>query len=339
MSVIATIDCGYLATVQAMAAEKWTNPIQQIDFIAQADAAKAVLENQRVRFEELQSKTKKKVVSVEWQTTCGAALEDCTDDCTIGGEDVSPVCKEYEISCLKEYPFKIYDRVYREKTIDTQEATAVQMLTGMKLLDEWIASYILTGILTNSALSRNVFTGSPGTVVLGTTTIPAALWNDNIWAYLELVKIYNQFTNPYLVSGTNLFSMVYNRLAEQANADGKGNVAKMGGLRDRIYFDPVNVETIAPHHTFMLHQTAVAFINKAWYPLGAANAVTLTADRKAFSLNSYNLPGIVYDVFTERGCHGNDYYTATKLQLHGVFAVNPTPCSETNNGILALECA
>jgi len=337
MSEIAQIDCGYLATVQAMADERWIDPIKNIDLIAKAEAARAVLENQQVNMSELQDKNKKKVVSLEWLTACDLSVSSCSDDCTITGSDATPQCKEYEIVCMGEVPFKVYDRVYRERTVDAQASIAHNMAVAMKLLDEAAAQYVLTALVANAG--TNVYTGAPGTVAAAVTTIPAASWNDSIWGYLALVAKHNQFNNPYMITGNNLFQLTYNRLAEFANADGKGNVNKMGDLRNRIYFDVFNVETIAPANSFLLHKTAAALVSKAWYPLGAANAVKLTADRMAYSVPSYNLPGVVYDVFTERGCESNDYYTAFKVQAHGVFALNPTPCSDTNTGVLAFECA
>ena len=122
MSEIAHIDCGYLATIQAMADEIWIDPIKNIDLIASAESARAVLENQQVRMGDLQDKNKKRVVSVEWLTACDATTQACSDDCTITGEDATPECKEYEISCLREAGFKVYDRVYRERTIDSQQS-------------------------------------------------------------------------------------------------------------------------------------------------------------------------------------------------------------------------
>jgi hypothetical protein len=337
MSEIAHIDCGYLATIQAKLEEKWTNPITNIDLIARADAAKAVLENQTVSFGELQSKDKKLVVSVEWQTDCEGETEDCTDDCTISGDDATPECKEYEVACLQESSFKVADRAYRERTITSQDSIADLLGRRMKLLDEWIAAYVLTGIHTN--VGTNVYTGAPGTVAGTTTTIGAGDWNDNIWGYLALVEKMNQFSNSYLISGYNLFQLIYNRMAEFANADGKGNVNKMGFLQNRVYFDPFNVESDFSAHTFMLHKNAAAFIGKAWYPLGGANAVELVPGQMAYSLNSLNLPGIVYDVFTQRTCLSNEYYTAVKVQLHGLFATNPSPCSATNTGMLQFVCS
>jgi hypothetical protein len=336
MSVIASIDCGYLATVQAMADELWTDPIKNIDLVASAESARAVLANQQVSFAPLQSKTKNYTVSLEWLQVCDLEVESCSDDCSIDGEDASPVCKDYELDCMGELSFKVFDRVYRERTIDGQQSVAYNLEMRKKTLDESIAQAVDAALLLNAG--TNVFTGAPGTVAAGVTTLGANAWNDNIWGYLALVARMNKFNSPYGITGYNLYQLIYNRLAEIANADGKGNVAKMGDLKSRMYLDPENVEVIAPAYTFLLHKTALAILNKAWYPVGGANAVQLTADRMAWSESSRNLPGIFYDVFTERGCLSNDYYTAYKVQAHGLIALNPTPCSETNTGILAFAC-
>ena len=336
MSIIANVDCGFLTTIQAMLDELWIDPITNIDLNAHAETAKAVLENQSVKFGELQSKDKKRVISLEWLTDCDSETEACTDDCTIDGSDATPVCKEYDITCLQEISFKVGDRVYRERTISPEKSIAFLLGQKMKLLDEWIAQYLLTFLALNTGTNAN--TGLPGTVVGGLTTIPAGNWNDNIWGYMALTTMLNQFSNPYAISGVNLFQLVYNRLAEFQNADGKGNVNKMGDLRSRLYFDVQNVEAIAPGATFLIHKSAVAFVGKAWYPLGGANAVELVPGQMAYSLASRNLPGVVYDIFVQRTCLNNEYYTAFKVQLHGVAALNPTPCSETNTGILAFQC-
>lgn len=330
------IDCGYLATIQAKADAIWLDPIKNIDLKADVNSAKAVIENQAVKFGEIQQKDKKRVISLEWLTDCDAATEACTDDCSIDGEDATPECKEYEITCLQESSFKVADRVYRERTINPEESIAFLLERRKKLLDEYIAKFVLTGIL--AAAGTNVYTGGAGaTVAAALTTITAANWNDNIWGYFDLVARLNKFTSPYGITGTNLYQLIFNRSLEVGNADGKGNYAKMNTLK--MYLDPENVEVIAPAYTFLLHKTAVAFVGKAWYPLGGANAVQLTADRMAWSENSRNLPGVSYDIFTERTCLNNDYFTAFKVQLHGLFALNPSPCSATNTGILAFACA
>ena len=75
-------------------------------------------------------------------------------------------------------------RAYRERTIEMAEAFAFNMLQHKKALDEWLAQYIVTGIV--AAAGTNAYTGGVGTVAGALTTIPAASWNDSIWGYLTL---------------------------------------------------------------------------------------------------------------------------------------------------------
>ena len=147
MSEIAHIDCGYLATVQAMLAELWTDPITNIDLVAHAETARAVLENQSVNLGELQSKDKKRVVSLEWLTDCDADTDECSDDCTIDGSDSTPVCKEYEVVCLQESSFKVGDRAYRERTISSEKSIAFLLGKRMKLLMNGSLSIFLPSLL------------------------------------------------------------------------------------------------------------------------------------------------------------------------------------------------
>lgn len=334
MSEIAQIDCGYLATLQAMADDIWDDPIKNNDLIADVESALAVLQNQSVNFREITTGNKKRVLSVEWLTDCSAEVTSCSDDCTITGSDATPQCKEYEIECLGEISFQTFDRVYRERTIERQESEAFLMLSKMRALDNFVAQTILTGIL--AGVGVNQFTGGVGDVVGTNTYIAPQYWDDSIWGYFARVARGNKFRNPYIITGDNLFQLIWNRMKETVNADGKAGANKIASFR--YYLDPENVETIAPSTTFMLHKTAVAFLNKAWYPVNGANAVQLTADRRAFSIESKNIPGIYYDVITERGCESNDFYTGVKLQLHGMFVTNPYPCDDDVTGILRFEC-
>jgi hypothetical protein len=334
MSEIAHIDCGWLATVQAFADRQWTDPIKNIDLKADVGTAKAVQENQSVRFEELTGR-KKKVVSLEWLTACELELEgECTDDCEITGSDAEPVCKEYEIECLNEVSFEVPERAYRERTIEMQESIAFNLGMAKKLLDNYIAQYLLACLLFNAGV--NVYDEGVGDVQGTLTYIAAQYWDDSIWGYFDLVARLNKFNSPYGITGTNLYQLIFNRTKEVANADGKGNYAKMNTVR--MYLDPENVEVIAPHSTFLIHKTALAFINKAWYPVGAASAELRAGIYHMWSEPSNNLPGVYYDIIMQEKCSSNEFYQAYKVQLHGLCALNPLPCDETNTGILVFEC-
>jgi len=334
MSVIGSVDCGYLATLQAMMDKIWVDPIANIDLIADVEAAKAVLENQQVNFSEITGK-KKRTMSLEWQTKCDVTTTACTDDCDITGEDIEPECKEYEIECLRETTFLVPERVYRERTITMQEAIARNMLLHKKALDEWLAQYIVTGLLANAG--TNAFTGGVGTVAAALTTIPSNNWDDYIWGYFNRVIRGNKFKSPYLLTGDNLYQLLFNRQHEAMTEAGKAAMSKIGSIR-KVYVDPENVEAIALNTTFLIHKTAVAFVNKAWYPLGAVNAEKRAGVYWMWSEASNNIPGVYYDIFLKEACAENDFTQAYKVQLHGLFAMNPYPCDETNTGILAFAC-
>lgn len=333
MSDIATIDCGYLAVVQGMLEDNWTDPITNNDLIADVNVAKAVLENQQVKMTELNTPGKDKTVSLEWLQKCTVTTSACSDDCSIDGDDATPVCKEYDMTCLQETSFKIPVKEYRLRTIDKQKAEAFNLGVHMKAMDEWVANYILLGIDANAGV--NAHTAAPGNVQGATTFIAANYWNESIFGYFKLVEAINKFRGTYLIDGQNMYMMLWNKMMDAANADGKGGAAKVTSIK--TYQDIVNL--IGDYaKTYMLHKTAVAFKSRTWYPNGAGSAQKLPADTMAYSIPSFNLPGISYDVFVKSTCLNNEYYDAYKLQLHGLFAVNPSPCSETNTGILAFEC-
>lgn len=335
MSVIGSIDCGFLATYQGMLDQHWTDPITNIDLIADVESAKAVLENQQVNVSVITGK-KKRTLSVEWLSKCDITTTDCSDDCTITGEDADPMCQDIEIECLQETTFKMPKRAYRERTTEFEQAFNLNMLMHKKALDEWLAQYIVTGLVANAG--TNAFTGGVGTVGAAVTAIPANFWDDTIWGYFNRVIRGNKFKQPYLLTGDNLYQYLFNRQHETMTDAGKAAMSKVGTI-NKIYTDPENVETIAPGYTFLVHKTAAAFVNKAWNPVGPVNAIPEAGVYALWSEPSPNIPGVMYDIITQETCESNEFYLAVKIQLHGVFTVNPYGCDENNTGILAFDCA
>lgn len=328
--------CGYLSAVQAKADAIFADPMLNNDAVVDSITAQAVLEQQRgmVRMPSIEG-TKNKELRVEWLTKCSPEVEDCSDDCTITGEDATPECKTYELECLKETSFKVAERVYRDRTIEQIDAVAFNMVRHMAAMDEWVSAYVITGIL--NAAGLNLFTGGVGNVQGLTTFIAPQYWDDAIWGYFDQVKRMNKFRQTYGITGSNLYQLLFNRPLETANAqDGSGNVRKIGTTR--MYQDPENIETYATGQTFLIHRGAIALITKAWNPPNAANARNPIADEFLWSEPSRNLPGVQYDIFMKRTCVANEFYEAYKIQLHGLFAVNPYPCNEYNTGVLVLEC-
>lgn len=322
--------CGYLTAVQAKADQIFADPILNNDAIVDSITAKAVLEQQQgmVRMPSITG-TKNKELRVEWLTKCSPTTGECSDDCTITGEDATPECEDYELECLQETTFKVAERVYRDRSVEKAEAVAFNMLRHMAAMDEYVSQYIITGLLAH--LGTNAFTGGVGSPSGTTTFIAPQYWDNQVWGYFDQVKRLNKFRNPYLITGNNLYQLLFNNQFE-----GGANFRKQGTFK--IYQDPENIETYATGQTFMIHRGSVAFINKAWNPLNAANAVEPAPGYFLWSEQSRNLPGVYYDIVMQQSCSSNDFHEAYKIQLHGLFAMNPYPCDETNTGVLVFEC-
>jgi len=328
------ITCGYLHTIQRMADDIWADPMKNNDMIADTITMKAILENQSVSFGELTG-TKKNELRVEWLTACDLEATACTDDCDISGDDASPACEDYEIDCLYEVSFKVPLRHYRDRTIEMQQSIAFQKLMAMKTLDNQLAQYAGAGILAN--LGVNAFAGGVGTVAGTTTTIAAQYWDDSIWGYFDQTRRLNKMRNVYIITGNNLYQLLFNRTLEASNDNGSGNFKKIQQFR--IYQDPENVETYDASATFMIHKTALAFLNKAWNKINPINAEVKAGQYWEWSEESKNLPGVFYDWIMKETCEGDEFYQAFKVKVHGLLAANPLPCDETNTGILKFECA
>lgn len=327
------ISCNYLHTIQRMADDIWTDPMKNNDLIADVITAKAILENQSVKFEEIE-KAKNMELRVEWLTKCEPAVTSCSSDCEITGEDAEPHCKDYEIECLGETTFKVPLRHYRDRTIEMQESIAFQKLVHMTALDERVALACIAGL--TLAAGTNLFTGGIGDVHPGITYIAPQYWDDAIWGYFNQVQRLNKFRNPYFLTGNNLYQLLFNRPLEAANANGSGNFRKMNTLR--VYQDPENIEVNAAGQSFLVHKTAVALLNKAWNKINPINAEKKAGQYWEWSEESKNLPGVFYDFIVKETCEGNDFYQAWKIKAWGLFAVNPFPCDEDNTGVLIFEC-
>ena len=143
--------CGYLSAVQAKADAIFADPMLNNDAVVDAIAARAVLEQQQgmIRMPSITG-TKNKELRVEWLTKCSPTTEECSDDCTITGEDATPECKDYELGCLRETSFKVGERHYRDRSIEKVESVAFNIVRHMGAMDEYTAQYIITGLLANA---------------------------------------------------------------------------------------------------------------------------------------------------------------------------------------------
>lgn len=326
--------CGYLNAVQARAEEIFRDGKMKDDYMADVVSGVAVLtEQQGVIGMPSITGTKNKEVRVEWNTKCTVTTTSCTDDCSFTGDDIEPTCTDYELECLQETTFQVPERLYRDKNIEKVEAVAKNMILHKNAMDEYVTQFILAQLAANA--SANLFAGGVGNVVGTTTYIAPQYWDANIYGYWDQVIRLNKLRGTYGITGNNLYQLLWSAPLDGANDNGKGAAKKVGTLK--MYQDPENVESVAANQTFLIHKGAAGFISKSWYPRNAINAVNPSPGMYIWSEPSNNLPGVEYDIFMLQSCSGNEFYEAYKIQLHGLFALNPLPCNDAT-GILVFEC-
>lgn len=328
--------CDLVLDVQAKLAQKWPQSMKErADYNPYSRAMRAMLDNQRVSMPELVSDGKNKKVKIEWLDSCSDALSDCSNSCDISGPVSTPNCKEYELACLKEYTFQV-DREYRTTFQSREDHIADKMLTANKLFSEYISQYIIAGLVANAGVNQH--TGAPGNVVDAITYINPVAWNDNIWAYMAMVNELNDIGPAYYIDGGNLFNLIYNRMAESANANGVGNYNKFRELQ--MYSDLKNIAAVAPGTTFMVASNVAAFINASYYQpqFTAANPERLDADTIGYQMPLPFDNRVTLDVRVQRKCDNGNYYDAFEMKLNGLFALNPTPCNAEKTGILQFVC-
>lgn len=334
MSAVGTIDCGYLAMVQATADAIFADPIANADYKASADSAKAILANQRVNFSAMTMGNKKKVFSVEWENTCAIEADTCSDNCSPDGEEITPQCVTYDINSCVEASFKLSEKDYRERVLTKEEAIAKGILSAKKACDEKLAKAVVAALVANAGV--NEYTGGIGTVNTTITNILAPFWTAEAFGYFNLVAQINKFNQPYFLTGVNLWQVIWNALQNAANADGKGQANMVGFMP--VYQDPINIESGAPLSSFLLHKNALALVTKAWWPANAGNAINRAGQYMLWSEPSNNLPGINYDIQLYQACSNNDFVDIYTVSAnYGIF-LNPTGCNADRTGIIQFEC-
>lgn len=327
------INCGWLHTIQAMADDIWADPTKNNDLIGDVVTVNAVLQNQMVNFDELTGQ-KNDELRVEWFSKCDISVNSCSDDCTIDGVDAKVTCKDYEIVCLYETEFKVPLREYRDRTTEMQQSIAWNKLVHMKAMDERIAQYVIAGL--TAGAGTNLFTGGVGDADPGITYIAPQYWDLALFGYFDQVARLNKFLNPYLLTGNNLYQILFNTPFEAGTSIDKGGVRKIGTLK--IYQDPENIEDHAAGQSFLIHKGSCALLNKAWNKINPINAEVKAGQYWEWSEESKNIPGLFYDFTMLESCSGNEFYQGYKIKFHGLFAMNPYPCDTTNTGVLIFEC-
>lgn len=344
---MATLTAAALTAIYYSAESLFKDGQKKADYVAEVNAAKAVIENTTATINVLDVNNKVRTAKVYWNKKTTTTIADCADTpddlCALTGDESDADSKTYQIEECTSAGFIVDDALYAGSNLNANEVFADNMLKTMKALDEAIAQKIIAKI--DSFSSANLFTtvgvGCPGVASpanWGQTYIQPAYWTPEVMAYFLQVARINKFASPFLLDGDNLYTLFFKAMNNANNADGSGAKSMMDKMK--YYEDMVNMAVVngATKKTFMIERGTTAFSSYSlWKSNGMTNPLPHGAGQFKFSVPSKNIPGLIYDVYTKDECSGAYEKHTVRLQAnYDVF--NGPAALNGSTGVLEFIC-
>lgn len=341
-----TLTAAALTAIYYSAESLFADGQKKADYVAEVNAAKAVIENTTAKINVLDSNNKVREAKIYWNKKTTTTITDCAaapiDLCALTGDQSDADGKTFNIEECTSAGFVVDDALYAGSNLNANEVFADNMLKTMKALDEAITQKIIAKI--DSFSSPNLFEGGigcPGVVSpesWAQTFIEPSLWTPELMAYFLQVSRINKFASPFLLDGDNLYTQFFRAMNNASNADGSGAKSMMDKIK--YYEDMVNMAVVngATRKTFMIERGTLAFSSYAlWAKNGMSNPLNHGAGQFKFSVPSKNIPGLVYDVYTKEECSGAyEKHTVTLKAQYDVF--NGPAAVDGSTGVLEFIC-
>lgn len=324
-----TFTAAALQKVQVLQDRVWKDNIGNARYMSHVDSLLAIQKEGTASgaFRELQTE-KDKTVRLVWLNDCDDTTAACSNDCTIGGAELSADAKDYALNICRTTGFTIKEKATRSTEFDREMHVAQGMLNHIRLLDEYLNGQVLAAIETNRGANEYFPTGWSETS--SDTVVPDTDFSRRMIPRLIQTGVRNRFNNPYILSGENLWYEKWDAMMDAGNLDGKGNAAAFGALR--IYHDLFNLDAAndPDFKTYLISQGALAFVSKAYY-----NTPVDYFTNTRYSVPSNSIPGVRYDVVYTNTCTSNEMLHHFSLYANAGIFLNPTGCSETRTGIIS----
>lgn len=329
-----------LPIIMAKAMDLWPQNMTNADFVPQFETLTAIAENQTANLSTV-GLPDERDVKIVWLNNCDLTVDTCVDNvCTFTGESVSSYTQTLSIDQCKQTEFSESYDVWRENEFGMADALAINFIKAQKAAVESIAQYAV-GVI-NANLGVNVHDNQGAWTISGTsTTIPSGEWDSTaIYGKLRRNAIKNRLDSPFLLTGENLDQLQYMALTSQANADGKGDANRVGGMK--AYFDLFNIEeeNDPAYISYMINRGALAFASKGYFPLvndplNPRGPQILDGNYKRFSFRNRFFPQLIHDVEMRTDCASGVWSENVRMKSRYKVFVNPTGCTATRTGMLA----
>lgn len=327
--------CAELQQIDVEVERIWADSLQKRDYESKVDILTAIRTEQTARLELIEDPEKDQELKVYWPADCNENLADCDDYCVIGGPEAEAKCKTYVLDLCKTTGFSIRENIFRTSKLSRAQVVAKSLAKRLRELDEWLAKTMVAKL--DAFAGDNQFKdgiGDPDNDDI--TYIAASYWNPDLYGYFEQVKIMNQWDDVFLIHGANLFQMAWQARMNATNPAQKAELDKL--LSIRTYWDMFNIQKVegTVKASYMVSRGAVAFANKAYYPL---NSPVTYFTQQRWSIESKALPGVVYDVYYTNECVSpNEYKHSWSLYVKAGIFLNPFGCNEDITGVIKFVC-
>lgn len=317
-----------LLSIKVKAEAMWADARLSQDFKANAAAAVAVKRNSTATFRELQDADKENTVVVTFVNPCAVAVQDCTSDCTIAGNELESGAKTYALDLCKEVVFTVDAEKVRTNSYTVEELSARGLAQAVKTLDEWWAQQVLAKLHAFEGINVDPL---PYTYAAGTTTIPNASYGLQAIPNIMYDAMINKLNSPFYINNGDLWVAYTNAQLNVGNLDGKGDQARAAALN--MYFDPFNFAAAGVTESlFAVSSSAVAFVTKTRYsstPVLVGGSVQQTR----YTVPSSVIPGVAYDVIYTLACTSVGAVAhvkhSWKVKTQGGIFLNPEGCPVT----------
>lgn len=329
-----TFTASALQSILAKADEMWVGNMGTRDYMAHTETLNALLANQRPgMFRELEGE-KDNTVKLIWLHDCNEDTDACSNDCTVGGPELSSNSKDYTLNLCRTAGFNVDEKALRSNVFTMEEIVARGILNAQKKMDEWLNSQSISFLAANTGTS--VYFAKDWAQESGGVNIevPSSDFdNRRVIPKILLTAMRNNFDRPYTISGELLWLDAWEAAMNAANADGKGDAAKFQTLQryhDLWAFDAAN----SPDEMlYVVNSGATAFVSKAYY----GDTPTEYMTQRRWSRPSFNLPNVRYDWVYTNECSSNEITHKFSCYVKAGLFLNPAGCTETKTGILGVK--
>lgn len=335
-----TFDCAKLLEVKAKVQEIFASEgVIGAEYVPDVEPALAIRQSQTARFEVLTNPEKDREVKVWWVDDCDDEdPTDCTDQCTIDGDEIGDNCVPYTLDECFEKSFKVTEERFRTSNLSREEVAARALLKKLKLMDEYWAAKAIAFM--DASAGTNLFTDSQYTVSGNATYIPATGWNPDVFGYLDTALWMNKLSAGRMLSGTLLKQYMWKVGMEVSDPAGASAQAKMTSF-GVPFFDRRMDTILGDKALFLFDPNSVALVTKSRHEIyGPEGRKIDTPDgmQTWMTIKSNSLPGVVYDMAYQEICSGNDISHLWKVKTRGGLFLNPLGCSNARTGVLKFVC-